>query len=96
MSEMDWKAVRETLLHNPKQARLDDKDKEELNVYCKDYMQFMDRAKTEREAVEVAVEAARAAEAGAATIGLGPRILRCETAPVAALAAVMAFAGELE
>ena len=61
MSEMDWKAVRETLLHNPKQARLDDKDKEELNVYCKDYMQFMDRAKTEREAVEVAVEAARAA-----------------------------------
>lgn len=41
-------------------------------------------------------EAARAAAAGAVTIGLGPRILRCETAPVAALAAVMAFAGELE
>lgn len=41
-------------------------------------------------------EAARAADAGAVTIGLGPRILRCETAPVAALSAVMAFAGELE
>lgn len=34
--------------------------------------------------------------AGAAAIGLGPRILRCETAPLAALAAVMAFTGNLE
>ncbi|MBQ5754549.1 MAG: 16S rRNA (uracil(1498)-N(3))-methyltransferase [Oscillospiraceae bacterium] len=34
--------------------------------------------------------------AGAQVIGLGPRILRCETAPAAALAAVMAFTGNLE
>ncbi len=35
-------------------------------------------------------------DAGAIPIGLGPRILRCETAPVAALAALMALCGELE
>jgi len=34
--------------------------------------------------------------AGARVIGLGPRILRCETAPTAALAALMAFTGNLE
>ena len=34
--------------------------------------------------------------AGAKAVGLGPRILRCETAPLAALAAVMTLAGELE
>lgn len=41
-------------------------------------------------------EAALAADAGAATVGLGPRILRCETAPLAALAAVMTLTGDLE
>lgn len=40
-------------------------------------------------------EAARAAKA-AACISLGPRILRCETAPLAALAAVMTLTGNLE
>lgn len=35
-------------------------------------------------------------QAGAQVIGLGPRILRCETAPVAAISAVMAFSGNLE
>lgn len=40
------------------------------------------------------VQAARAA--GCRVVGLGPRILRCETAPVAALAAVMALSGNLE
>lgn len=39
-------------------------------------------------------EAARAA--GCVHIGLGPRILRCETAPAAALAAVMTLTGNLE
>ena len=34
--------------------------------------------------------------AGAQVIGLGPRILRCETAPPAALAAIMAFTGNFE
>lgn len=43
-----------------------------------------------------AEEAAAAAEAGAVTVGLGPRILRCETAPLAALAAVLTLAGDLE
>lgn len=41
-------------------------------------------------------EAAMAAEAGAKTVGLGPRILRCETAPLAVLAAVMTLTGNLE
>lgn len=41
-------------------------------------------------------EAAAAGQAGAKTIGLGPRILRCEPAPLAAAAAIMALLGELE
>ncbi len=41
-------------------------------------------------------EAAAAANAGAKTIGLGPRILRCETAPLAVLSAVMTLTGNLE
>ena len=41
-------------------------------------------------------EAARAAECGAVTVGLGPRILRCETAPLAVLSAVMTLTGNLE
>ena len=41
-------------------------------------------------------EAAMAAAAGAVTVGLGPRILRCETAPLAALAAVLTLTGNLE
>ncbi len=41
-------------------------------------------------------EAAALQAAGAVAVGLGPRILRCETAPLAALAAVLALAGELE
>ena len=40
-------------------------------------------------------EAGMAAAAGLTLIGLGPRILRCETAPITALAAVMAFTGNL-
>ena len=43
-----------------------------------------------------AEEAAAAAAAGARTVGLGPRILRCETAPLAVLAAVMTLTGNLE
>lgn len=41
-------------------------------------------------------EAEAAAAAGAKTVGLGPRILRCETAPLAVLAAVMTLTGNLE
>jgi len=37
-----------------------------------------------------------AAKAGAKTVGLGPRILRCETAPLAVLSAVMTLTGNLE
>lgn len=43
-----------------------------------------------------AEEAAAAAGAGALTVGLGPRILRCETAPLAALTAAMLLTGNLE
>ena len=41
-------------------------------------------------------EAQMAAKAGAKTVGLGPRILRCETAPLAVLASVMTLTGNLE
>ena len=43
------------------------------------------------------VEEAEAAKAaGAVTVGLGPRILRCETAPLAALTSVMLLTDNLE
>lgn len=41
-------------------------------------------------------EAQAVADAGIETIGLGPRILRCETAPLAALSAVMVLSGNLQ
>lgn len=41
-------------------------------------------------------EAQAARAAGCRTVHLGPRILRCETAPAAALAVVMALTGNLE
>ena len=41
-------------------------------------------------------EAEFASEHGALIASLGPRILRCETAPVAALSAIMFAAGEME
>lgn len=40
-------------------------------------------------------EAEAAKTAGCICTGLGPRILRCETAPIAALAAIMALTGNL-
>ncbi|MEG1640931.1 MAG: RsmE family RNA methyltransferase [Ruthenibacterium sp.] len=43
-----------------------------------------------------AEEAQLATEAGCVQIGLGPRILRCETAPLAALTAVMTLTGNLQ
>ncbi len=41
-------------------------------------------------------EADAARAAGCAAISLGPRILRCETAPLAALAAIMTLTGNLQ
>lgn len=41
-------------------------------------------------------EAAFAVEHGVLSVSLGPRILRCETAPVAALSAIMYACGEME
>ena len=43
-----------------------------------------------------AEEASAASAAGAIPVGLGPRILRCETAPLAALTAAMLLTGNLE
>jgi 16S rRNA (uracil1498-N3)-methyltransferase len=40
-------------------------------------------------------EADKAREAGLAVTGLGPRILRCETAPLCAISAILFAAGEL-
>lgn len=41
-------------------------------------------------------EARAARQAGLAFVGLGPRILRCETAPLAVLSVVMALTGNLQ
>lgn len=41
-------------------------------------------------------EAQAASAAGLIPVGLGPRILRCETAPIAALAVTMALTGNLQ
>lgn len=41
-------------------------------------------------------EAQAAGAAGLTLVGLGPRILRCETAPIAALAVTMALTGNLQ
>lgn len=41
-------------------------------------------------------EAEKAAAAGFLPVGLGPRILRCETVPLAALSVVMALTGNLQ
>ena len=43
-----------------------------------------------------AEEADAARSAGAVTVGLGPRILRCETAPLTALTAALLLTGNLE
>jgi len=40
-------------------------------------------------------EAEFARSAGMLTVSLGPRVLRCETAPVAALAAIMFYTGNM-
>ena len=41
-------------------------------------------------------EAQAAVQAGCVPVTLGPRILRCETAPLAALAVAMALTGNLQ
>ncbi len=41
-------------------------------------------------------EVEKARENGIFTVGLGPRILRCETAPIAVVSAIMAFTGNLQ
>ncbi|MFI3312711.1 MAG: aminopeptidase [Eubacteriales bacterium] len=63
MPEMNWEQVKETLLFNPPNGydRISDTDKAELDVYCDQYIQFVDKAKTERIAVKLTVEAAKKA-----------------------------------
>ena len=63
MSELDWKKTRETLLYSPKHGydRISQQDRAEMAAYCADYLDFIDRAKTEREAVQRAVSEAEAA-----------------------------------
>ncbi len=41
-------------------------------------------------------EVQKAQQNGCFSVGLGPRILRCETAPIAALSAIMALTGNLQ
>ena len=56
MSEQT-KALREKLLRNPKNGydRLPDTARAEMERYCRDYMKFLDAARTEREAVSYTV-----------------------------------------
>ena len=54
--------LRESLLAAPKNGfeRISADERAEMEAYCKDYMQFMDAAKTEREAVTVTIAMAQA------------------------------------
>ena len=63
MAEQNWKEARQTLLAAPKHGydRLSEADRAAMPAYCADYVRFIDAAKTEREAVDAAVAAARAA-----------------------------------
>lgn len=55
--------LRKSLLRAPKNGydRISAADRAEMERYCKDYMKFMDAAKTEREAVSYTMEKAEAA-----------------------------------
>ena len=57
---MTTEELRESLLAAPKNgfARITAEQKEEMNAYCKRYMDFMDECKTEREATAWAVREA--------------------------------------
>lgn len=57
------KALREQLLYTPKNGydRISDTDRAAMDAYCRDYMQFLDAAKTEREAVTETIRQAEAA-----------------------------------
>lgn len=63
MHDIDWKATRETMMYSPKNGydRLPEGDKAELETYNAEYLRFVNDAKTEREAVEFSVKAAKAA-----------------------------------
>ena len=60
---MNNEQLREKLLYAPKNGydRLTEQERQEMNDYCKNYMAFMDAAKTEREAVQFSMRAAEAA-----------------------------------
>ena len=59
---MNIEELKNSLLHTKKNgfARITAEQKEEMNAYCRRYMDFMDAAKTEREATTWAVAAAEA------------------------------------
>ena len=63
MSEMNWSAIRDTLLFNPSNGydRIRPEDEEEMKVFCAQYLTFADQGKTEREAVELTLSAAKKA-----------------------------------
>ena len=63
MSEKKYEAERKRLLLKPKNAygSLTEQDAAAMEAYCADYRRFLDRAKTEREAVKETVAAAEAA-----------------------------------
>ena len=63
-------------------------------MYLADYHVHSTCSQDGRQTMAQAAQAAVAA--GLVPVGLGPRILRCETAPLAALAVTMALTGNLQ
>ncbi|MCI8843552.1 MAG: aminopeptidase [Oscillospiraceae bacterium] len=63
MTESEYKDLRKQLLLDSKNGydQLSDANRAELESYCKDYLRFVNEAKTEREAVDWVVDAARKA-----------------------------------
>jgi aspartyl aminopeptidase len=72
MSEKKYESQRKALLYAPKNGytRISEADKAEMNAYARRYMDFLDAAKTEREAVREAVRQAEAAGFQAYTPGM--------------------------
>lgn len=91
------------------ESAIESASKAELPLFlyeCEHTLGLLDAMKTKPEAKEISLiigpeggfepkEAQFAVQSGMMSVSLGPRILRCETAPICALSAVMLFTGNL-
>ena len=86
--------VRDSLFYEPKNGydRVDTEERLKIEDYCREYMDFLNTARTEREAVRYAIDKAeehgfRPYRAGE-TLKAGDRIYRCNRGKALMLAVV--------